>query len=160
MIRKTLGALALAAAFVIAFASPALAQTPSDYMSPGEPVSDNMTLGGCVVRFDTLSSTGRSVVPRIHANSAHHCVGVESVRVDWSNGDLIVDYTNNGTAVITTLIGSDESFTARDIFCGASGGLALERISCYRQGAKIPAWSKALYGPAMNLWLISVWWRV
>jgi hypothetical protein len=140
-------------------ASPALAQTPNDYISPGEAVSDNMTMGGCVIRFDTLSSTGRSVVPRIHANTAHHCVGVESVRVDWSNGDLIVDYTNNGTAVVTTLVGSDESFTARDIFCGASGGLAYERISCYREGVKVPAWSKALYGPAMNLWLISIWWR-
>jgi hypothetical protein len=157
MIRKTLGALALAA-FVIAYASPALAQTPSDYISPAEPASSHLVLGGCVIRFDTRSATGKSVVPRIHANSTHHCVGITSARADWSTGDLII--TAGDSVVVTTIVGIEESFAKRNITCGPSGGGLTTRIQCYREGVKVPAYSLALYGPTMNLWLIYEWWRV
>jgi hypothetical protein len=138
-------------------ASPALAQTSNDYISPAEPASGHLVLGGCVIRFDTLSATGKSVVPRIHANDTHHCVGITSARADWSTGDLIIN--SGDTVVVTTIVGIDESFAHRDIICGPSGGGLTTRIQCYRRGVKIPAYSRTLYGPTMNLWLIYAWWR-
>jgi len=139
--------------------SPAAFDT-GGYTSPAS-VGNPIALGGCVVRFDTLSPSGKSVVPRIHANSAHQCVGITSVAADWSDGwsrgDLIVT-ADGGNDVVTFLVGSDESFARRGIMCGPSGGGAVTHISCYRGGVKVPAYSLQLYGPGMNLWLIALWW--
>jgi len=140
--------------------SPAAAFGAGDYTSPAG-VGNPIALGGCVVRFDTLSTSGKSVVPRIHANAAHQCVGITSVAADWSDtwtrGDLIVT-ADGGNDVVTFLVGSDTDFAQRGIMCGPSGGGTITRIRCYRGGVKVPASSLDLYGPGMNLWLVALWW--
>ena len=129
----------------------------SGYISPAS-TSNPVALGGCVIRFDTLSASGKSVIPRIHANASHHCVGITSVRADWANGDLVV--TSDESVVTTILVGTDESFAKRGLFVGPSGGGKETRIRIYdMQHHKIPAYSLKLYGPSMNLWLIAVWWK-
>jgi len=154
MIRKILSALVLA--FTLGIGGVAAASINS-YMTGSEPISGNTAIGGCVIRFDTLSTSGKSVIPRIHANSSHHCIGITSVRADWANGDLVV--TSDQSVVSTILVGNDESFAERALFVGPSGGGATTRIRIYDVNHhKIPAYSLKLYGPGMNLWIIAVWW--
>jgi hypothetical protein len=127
------------------------------YMTGSEPISGNTAIGGCVIRFDTLSSSGKSVIPHIYTNAAHHCVGITSVHADWANGDLVV--ASDQSVVSTILVGADESFAKKGLFVGPSGGGATTRIRIYDvTHHKIPAYSLKLYGPGMNLWIIAVWW--
>lgn len=129
---------------------------PTDQANP-------TAMRGCVIRFDTLSATGNSVVPRIHDNASHYCVGVASVKADWSSGsgagNLVITHTES-LPVVSIAISPDETLTERGISCGASGGLGETRIACYdRAGAYVPAHSKAkLYGPYANLWITWTMW--
>lgn len=111
---------------------------------------------GCVIRFDTLSASGNSVVPRIHANSTHTCIGVTSVRADWTThpGDLVLENAGGPTNVVAVHVTSDETLTERGITCGPSGGGQTTRLRCYdREGTFVPAYSLELYGPTTNLWV-------
>lgn len=128
----------------------------SGYLHKADP--DNPTaIRGCVIRFDQLSDSRKSVVPRIHANDSHACVGVTSVAVDWSAGssygDLVINNSGGSNNVITTFAEEDETLAKMDIQCGPSGGGTTTRIRCYRDGVKIPAQSLAMYGPNVNLWV-------
>ena len=131
------------------------------YSSPAHP--DNPTaMRGCVIRFDTLSDTGNSVIPRIHANESHQCVGVSSIYADWSDtstrGDLVIKGTDTNR-VVSIMVSPDETMVQRGISCGASGGGTTTRVRCYdRDGVKVPSYSLELYGPNTNLWMSwTVW---
>lgn len=130
------------------------------YSSPAHP--DNPTaMRGCVIRFDTLSETGNSQIPRIHANESHQCVGVSSVYADWSDayrGDLVLKGIDTNR-VVSISVTPDETMVALGIDCGPSGGGTTTRIRCYdRDGTKVPAYSLDLYGPTTNLWITWVMW--
>lgn len=133
------------------------------YMHKAKP--DNpMSIRGCVVRFDTLSKTGRTVVPRIHIGANHYCVGVTSVYADWSQGynrgSLVVKNTNGAQGFVTLVVDEDETLTKKGINCGGSGGGVTTVIRCYdRNGKFVPAWSKQLHGAGSNLWLMWVTWE-
>lgn len=111
---------------------------------------------GCVVRFDKLSSSGKSVVPHIHANEGHYCVGFTRVEVDWESGNLVM--IGSAGPVVVAFADEDETFSRRGIMCGPSGGLSRTDISCYRDGRKIPAYSTQLYGRFANLWIGAANW--
>lgn len=124
--------------------------------SPENPAS----IRGCVVRFDTLSSSGKSVVPRIHANSTHICVGVTSVAVDWQTGDLLVRNDGGPGKIVSLSVSTDETLTTRGITCGGSGGGISTRIRCYgRDGKRVPVYSLKMHSSRSNLWLSWFMWQ-
>lgn len=131
-----------------------------------KPSIDNpMQLAGCVIRFDQLSPSGRSVVPRTHANVSHYNVGCPNVRVDDSDdgtgkvGDLII-YQSGTNRVVTAGVFVDETLAARDIYCGISGGGTSSRIRCFQDGKFVPVTDKAaFYSKTANLWLLWVRWE-
>ncbi|MGH3647618.1 MAG: hypothetical protein ACRDTM_10660 [Micromonosporaceae bacterium] len=130
-----------------------------NYMRPADP--DNpIAVRGCVIRFDTLSDSGASVVPRIHANSAHMCVGVTSVRADWNDGALVLNDSNSKGSIVSMSVSPDETLTRKGIRCGGSGGGKVSRVYCYDQsGNFVPAHSKKLYGSLSNLWVTWHMWH-
>lgn len=90
-------------------------------MTDAVPGSD-VLISGCVVRFSDPEGW-----PSIHANGAHVCAGVESVRVNPGNGRLQVIQTLKdaaATPVLFTVIQADETLSHRGIIGGASGGTA------------------------------------
>ncbi|MGH3734812.1 MAG: hypothetical protein ACRDT6_04195 [Micromonosporaceae bacterium] len=131
-----------------------------DYLRPADPANP-ISIRGCVIRFDTLSSTGKSVVPRIHANSTHMCVGVTSVKADWAgNGDLIVTNTGGPGVVVSLAVSPDETLVRKGISCGGSGGTYTTTVICYdRAGNHVPAYSLKMYGSTSNLWLNWTMWH-
>lgn len=157
--RRTIAAVIGGLALIVAGAFVA---TSLSYIHPESP--DNpVAVRGCVIRFDELSATGKSVVPRIHANESHYCVGVTSVSADWSDdwtkGDLRIYNDGSADPIVSLVIDEDESFSQRGITCGGSGGGSLTRIRCYdRDGVKVPAYSLDLYGANMNLWVTWIMW--
>lgn len=130
-----------------------------DYLRPNDP--DNPTsMRGCVIRFDKKSSSGTTVVPRIHANSAHICVGVTSVSVDSTSKDLILRNSSGRGVVVTMIVSPDETLTRKGISCGGSGGSTLSRVICYdRAGHHVPANSLKMYGATSNLWVSWTMWH-
>jgi len=156
MIRKALSVLLLAVAFL---AGGMLGPLAVQAVTAPENVNNPIAMRGCVIRFDTLSPTGKSVVPRIYENTAHACVGVTSVSVDWSNGDLVVR-GNGSNTVVSVVVSPDETLTAKGISAGASGGGNCTRVRFYdRDGHRVPAYSLDLYSPAANLWMMWAMWE-
>ena len=159
--KRTLGALALASAF---FIGSAVSASPESYYRPATPgTTAQLIHKGCIIRFDEKSATGKSVVPRLHANATHMNVGCTGVRADWSsatNGDLVV--TNDGAGTIVDVqVPEDETLTRLGISCGPSGGGNTTRIRCYdRACAFVPAQSLRLYHPYANLWVHRTSWGV
>lgn len=151
---RTLAVIVTALALLI---GAAVGATSVTYFQPASASStDRLVHKGCVIRFDEKSSTGRSVVPRIHANSTHMAVGCTDVRADWSrasSGDLVI--TNDGPSTIMDIqVTEDETLTRLGISCGPSGGGVVTRIRCYdRVGKFVPAHSLRLYHPYANLWV-------
>lgn len=149
-------ALAIALLLTVTVAGTAAARI-TDYLFD-ESTSNPTAVRGCVIRFDTLSASGASVAPRIHANESHTCVGVSSISLDWTSGDLIINNTGGSNNVVSVFAEEDETMAQRDIQCGPSGGGTQTRIRCYRDGVKIPAYSLDMYGPNVNLWVGWVMW--
>lgn len=118
---------------------------------------------GCVIRFSELSDTGNSVIPTIHANSTHRCVGVETVRADWSTdpdrGKLILTHGDGLSEVVSMTVDEDETLTSKGIRCGGSGGGNVTKIECYNaDGDFVPAWSLEMYSPWANIWFSADMW--
>lgn len=137
-------------AFLLTFAFISGTAAGAGYMysaSPDNPVSSR----GCVIRFDQLSSSGKSVTPRILVNSTHYCVGISSVSVDWGNGNLVLSGTDG--PVVVAFAEEDETFSRWGIMCGPSGGPGKTQVACYDDGVKVPAYSKRLYSSSANLWV-------
>lgn len=125
--------------------------TPSSTPSTTTP-SPQITVRGCVIRFDERTSSG-ATKPRIHANETHRCVGVTRVYADRSTGELVIK-SDVHEPIISISVSPDETMVQRGISCGASGGLGVTRISCYdRDGKQVGADSRAIYGPSANLWV-------
>lgn len=148
----------LALAAIVAVALTAGTATADSYLSPAEQATDNIALGGCVIRFDTLNNAGTGVVPRIHANAAHRCVGVTGVHVNTA-GSLVVDFDAGADAVVSMMVAPDETFARWGIVCGPSVGAGAESVACYRNGSRVRADSLRLYSHTANLWLLMTWWR-
>ena len=71
--------------------------------------------GGCVIRFDRG-------LPRVHANAAHICTGVQSVGIT-SLGKLAVNLSaEQRGSVVNAQADPDETLTARGIVMGIGGG--------------------------------------
>lgn len=135
-----------------ATAQQALTRAQGGYLRPAD-VDNPILLRGCVIRFDELSSTGKSVRPRILANSSHICVGITSVTVDWDRGDLVLADSRTNKPVVVAFAEEDETLSAKDIQCGPSGGTTNTRISCYREGKRVPVYSLQMYHRYANLWV-------
>lgn len=115
---------------------------------------------GCVIRFDTKDSAGKTT-PRVHANNGHYCVGAGSPTVD-DKGRLVVptDAKGQKQAVVGMSIDEDETLVKEGISCGGSGGLGETVISCYdRSGKPVRADSAQMYQPGGNLWLSWTTWQ-
>lgn len=127
------------------------------YRTPS--VWNNLLIGGGCVRFDELSSTGASVVPRLHMNSAHTNVGILDVYIDWSESGykkLHFDTAPGGT-IVTMSCWPDETLTEMGITVGASGGTPHTALKVFKNGKQIHASSPTLYDPYANLWCFWVW---
>lgn len=148
--------LVLGAALALILAG-AVGAAAENYLRPAK--HDNkIAIRGCVVRFDQKTPAGFTQ-PRIHANSAHICVGVTEVYADRTTGELVVKDNTQGP-IVSLSVSPDESMTAKGISCGASGGTATTRIRCYgRDGHRIAAHSSEMYGPYNNLWLTWFTWQ-
>lgn len=150
----------LVVAGVLGLAAAATAAGRS-FVFPADPANP-VEVRGCVIRFDTLSPSGNSVMPRIHANASHYCVGVTSVKADWSSGsgrgNLVIQH-GESPPIVGLSVSGDEWFAEQGIVCGASGGAGVTRIACYdRDGTYVPAFSKRLYDPYANLWISWFMW--
>lgn len=124
--------------------------------NPANPIS----ISGCVIRFDKLSHSRQTVIPRIHADSAHMCVGVTRIAVDSRRtGDLIVHHERR--TIVSLSVSPDETLVAKGISCGASKAAETSRIRCYdRFGNHVPAYSKKMYGRYSNYWLTWFMWHL
>jgi len=114
-------------------------------------VDNPIVTAGCTVRFDERTPAGFTK-PTIHVNQVHYCVGVNSVRVDYASGALVVDL-QGARPVMAALVQSDETLTARGIHCGPSGGVSDVWIKCYRDGRQVKAQSSAMFGLKANVFI-------
>ena len=122
-------------------------------------VPGNQTLvSGCVIRF-LPEDDGR---PSIHANGAHRCAGVDSVRIDRAGQvEVIQTITDPGkNPILFAQCQADETLGGqRGIICGASGGTASTRFRLYdsRLGRTLDLRSSAdrarVEGKNSNLWV-------
>ncbi|MFW6599350.1 hypothetical protein ACQBAU_12040 [Propionibacteriaceae bacterium Y2011] len=145
----------LVAAFALVGAG-AVGATAEDYLRDANH-NDKVAIRGCVIRFDERNAAGETV-PRIHANSAHYCVGVTGVEVE-DDGDLLIR-SNTPGPIMSLSVSPDESLARLGYTCGASGGLSTTIIRCYdRDGVKIAADSPRMYGAYNNLWLTWFTWQ-
>lgn len=126
------------------------------YMRGAVPGSQ-VLISGCVVRFDTPDGS-----PRIHANQAHLCAGVESVRIDPGSGALQVFQTVSGVkdyAILFAIAQADETLGDRGIVAGASGGTGDTHyyFSDLKLGRRLdlrnPSDRMRLQGKYSNAWL-------
>lgn len=126
----------------------ALVMAVAVFLVPADETSQaNLVDRGCVIRFDEQDAAGNTV-PRIHANSAHVCVGVSSVEVVGAALRVNLD---SSQAVVDIQITEDETFTRLGISCGPSGGKGLVNVYCYdRTGVLMPA--DEIYAVNANLW--------
>lgn len=109
----------------------------------------------CVIRFD--KRVNGKTVPRLHANSAHYCTGVKSVRVE-ADGDLFISMDSVGP-IGTVQVTEDETFTEKGISCGPSQGEPTVTIRCFsRAGNKVSADGPTIHHPLANLWVFTVSW--
>lgn len=151
---RPLMVLGAAVALVLAGAVGAAAES---YLRPAK-WDNKIAIRGCVIRFDQKTPEGFTQ-PRIHANSAHICVGVTKVYADRANGDLVVEDNTPGP-IVSLAVSPDESLAAKGISCGGSGGTSVTRIRCYgRDGHRVSAHSSEIYGPYNNLWLTWFTWQ-
>lgn len=115
--KKTIIVLILGAVVTL---SSGIALAASKYMTPAVPGEDTI-VSGCVIRFSNPDGT-----PSIHANGAHMCAGVNSVRIDPKSGWIEVDQKVRGASKNVILFAqcqTDETLGGRrGIVCGASGG--------------------------------------
>lgn len=135
----------------------AMADSFTQPSSPDNPLVQR----GCVIRFDTKDSAGRTK-PRIHANTGHYCVGVNGDPTVDDKGRLVIptDAQGQDQAAVSMAINSDETLTAKGISCGGSGGIGKTVISCYdRAGKQVRADSSTMYDRGSNLWLSWTTWQ-
>ena len=120
--RKTI--IALLAVIAVFFGGAAVANS---YMRPAYSGTD-LLVSGCVIRFSNADGT-----PSIHANAAHHCAGVSSVRID-QHGQLEIIQTVRGShdnPILAAIAQTDETLSARGIMVGATGGTDSTRFRLY-----------------------------
>lgn len=135
----------------------AMADSFSKPSAPDNPLVER----GCVIRFDTKDSGGKTK-PRVYTNDGHYCVGVSGEPTVDDKGRLVVptDAQGRNQAVVSMSIDSDETLTAKGISCGGSGGIGKTVISCYdRAGKQVRADSAEMYQPNGNLWLSWTTWQ-
>lgn len=149
-IRTILAApLALLFALVVGLGSAAAAT----YITAAEDGADT-TVSGCVIRFSENA-------PTIHANGAHRCAGVESVHItDLGSIEVIQTIKDPGAnPIIFAIAQGDETWAARGLIVGASGGTADTEYYVYdsrinRQlDLSNPADYDRIQGKWSNIWL-------
>lgn len=114
--RPILTTLALGVAALLGLGAGAAA---SSWMTPAVPGSD-VVVSGCVIRFSNADGT-----PSIHANAAHMCAGVESVRIDPATGWVEITQKVTGATqnpILFAQVQTDETLSGRGIIAGATGG--------------------------------------
>jgi hypothetical protein len=144
---------AVAAVFATTYVVGALNRT-SVPASVGNPIVER----GCVVRYDTLDGAGARVVPRIHEDASHICVGVTAVALE-ANGDLRIENAGGPWKIVTVWVVLDESLAAQGLTCGVSGGGTVSIVRCYNPaGVRIRHDSLTMYGPGNNIWFGALNW--
>lgn len=147
--RHRLYAILLAAALLLIGTTAGVA-VGAAYLYPAS--AGNPTVqSGCVIRFDERTSSGLTR-PRVHANSAHYCVGVTDVYAEYPSGDVVIKQQTVGPVVYIS-VSPDETLAARGITCGASGGVGVLRLRCYDRAGRVKAYSPKMYGSTSNLWV-------
>lgn len=120
--------------------------------------SNPIVARGCVIRYDTLNGAGTAVVPRIHEDAGHICVGVTSIGLE-ANGDLRIDNVGGPWKIVTAVVTVDESLAALGLICGVSGGGTVSIVRCYdRTGVRVRADSLVMYGAGRNIWFHALNW--
>lgn len=104
-----------------------------------------------MIRFDEKTRSGNTRA-RIHANSAHYCVGVQGVSVNCTSGALVLKVHTVGP-IVSIAVSPDETLVSRGISCGASGGMGTISIYCYDRYGRVKAYSSKMYGAYSNLWV-------
>lgn len=131
--------------------------TAADYLFPAS-TENPITQSGCVIRFDQKTSSGNTSA-RIHANSAHYCVGAQGVSTSYTSGDLVIKLHTVGP-IVSIAVSPDETLTSRGISCGASGGMGTISIRCYDRYGLVKAYSRKMYGVYSNLWVGWTSWQL
>lgn len=134
----------------------ATAGSDSPYITDAVAGSD-VKVSGCVIRFSNADGT-----PSIHANGAHRCAGVESVRIDGA-GQIEVIQTVSGPSenpILFAMCQTDETLGGkRGITCGATGGTGDTSFRLYDTqlgrplDLRYPADRDRVQGPVSNLWV-------
>lgn len=145
--------LAVVAAALLGFGAGAAAST---WITPAVPGSD-VVVSGCVIRFSNADGT-----PSIHANAAHMCAGVESVRIDPATGWVEVTQTMTGATqnpVLFAQVQTDETLAGRGIIAGATGGTDRTRFVLHDTtlgrtlDLRVQADRDRVQGRNSNLWI-------
>lgn len=149
MCTKSLLATVLAAATLVTGAA-AAGSAYTTHAADGNDVK----VSGCVIRFS-------EEYPTIHANGAHMCAGISSVAID-STGAIQVQQTVRGAGqnpVLFAIAQGDETWAARGLIVGASGGTDDTRYYVHdtRLGRKLnlnnPADYDRVQGEVSNIWI-------
>ena len=153
MNRSSLTTLALGVAALAGIGAGAAA---SSWITPAVPGSE-IAVSGCVIRFSDPDGS-----PSIHANAAHMCAGVESVRVDPDTGWVEVAQTMTGATqnpVLFAQVQTDETLAGRGIIAGATGGTDRTRFVLHDTALgrtldlRVQADRDRVQGRNSNLWV-------
>lgn len=120
------------------------------------PASSDLRLNvhGACIRFDDLVN----LEPRIHHNTAHACVGIESIEVIDGLLRLHLTKRPDGTAypIITMMPSFDESMCDLGWTMGLTGGSGYASLQLWKDGVPGSVTDPELYGVNRNIWILFV----
>lgn len=96
---------------------------------------------------------------RIHANDAHINVGIRTVQVSESSGDLVLYMDGEGPVVTATVVGDETIHGERGIVMGIRRGTSTLSVRFYdtASGRRLNLADRSDYllvaGPASNVWV-------
>lgn len=121
-------------------------------MIPAIEIGNGVWLHTTCIRLDDEVNK----VPTIHHNSSHITAGIDSIEVAAS-GALAVhlqkDPGGGNRAILSGIVGPDETFAPSGWVCGFSGGVGVANLVFSKNGTRYPCTHPNLYRPYNNLWL-------
>ena len=105
----------------------------------------------CIRLDDTVNK-----LPRIHHNSSHVTAGIDGIEVAAS-GALAVHLEKQSDggkrAILSGIVGPDETFAPSGWVCGFSGGVGVANLVFSKGGVRYSCRHPNLYRSGNNLWL-------
>lgn len=105
----------------------------------------------CIRLDDTVNKR-----PRIHHNSSHVTAGIEKIEVAAS-GALAVHLEKQegggNRAILSGIVGPDETFAPSGWVCGFSGGVGVANLIFSKGGVRYNCTHPNIYRKNSNLWL-------